>query len=599
MATNSSDAGNPPDPRPDGAQDALVESIYRIALEPQTYDSFMGQWDSYISARIEELNALRTAGDTSEATSNNPEIETHFRIAAQLLEQMGRPEPETARAQGNANPQMLVDTSGRIVWASTAATHLFGLSTSSGLDALALEEPQARALRDMAAGLRPALPDNAPDLPAPLLVNIRTVGPEVRVIYMVARVLPEQHGSDVLLISKIAPDWPAAMPRMLRDGFALSASEIEICELVAEGLTPAGIAQARASALATVRTQIKKIMAKTHCTSQAELVRLLHSVMRVADDGARVGTEPWSMADKVTSVLLPDRSMPVEHYGDPNGYPVVFFHGMLDGNTMPQAFQDGLRQHNLHLICPVRPFFGTATGAEGPVRTAPERFGQDVAQMIRDMGLKKPILWGHMAGILYAYGAANVLPAGSVRGILGVSAGVPIVSPAQFSQMSRRQRLVAYTARYTPQILPFVLRAGIRQMDNKGEWAFMQSLYENAPHDAPLVKDPETRDLIVAGYKFTVRQGHRAFEIDSHNVVHDWSALVDGSNVPVRLLHGETDPVVSAESVREFARRRGNRVSLEVLQDTGQLIVYKHPTRVIEELCLIRDKGVLLDFAPI
>jgi len=332
MATNSSDAGNPPDPRPDGAQDALVESIYRIALEPQTYDSFMGQWDSYISARIEELNALRTAGDTSEATSNNPEIETHFRIAAQLLEQMGRPEPETARAQGNANPQMLVDTSGRIVWASTAATHLFGLSTSSGLDALALEEPQARALRDMAAGLRPALPDNAPDLPAPLLVNIRTVGPEVRVIYMVARVLPEQHGSDVLLISKIAPDWPAAMPRMLRDGFALSASEIEICELVAEGLTPAGIAQARASALATVRTQIKKIMAKTHCTSQAELVRLLHSVMRVADDGARVGTEPWSMADKVTSVLLPDRSMPVEHYGDPNGYPVVFFHGMLDGN---------------------------------------------------------------------------------------------------------------------------------------------------------------------------------------------------------------------------------------------------------------------------
>lgn len=412
-------------------------------------------------------------------------------------------------------------------------------------------------------------------------------------IYMVARILPERHGSDVILITTISPVWPPAMARLLKEGFALSVSEVAICELVADGLNPAAIAEARNSALATVRTQIKKIMGKTHCGSQAELVRLLHSVMRVADQEDQRDSESGNTAERETIISLSDRTMPVEHFGDPNGYPVIFFHGMLDGIAIPRAFQAELKRHKLRMICPIRPFFGFAPGASGHPRTAPQRFGVDVATMIEQMGLKNPILLGYMGGMIYAHGVAATLPSGTIRGILGVSSAVPIVGMSQFSSMSRRQRLVGYTARYTPRILPFVVRAGISQMDRGGARTFLHSLYENAPDDLPLTADPETRDTILAGYRFTVQQGHRAFEIDSHTIVQNWSHLIDGSDVKIRLLHGISDPASDVTAVRAFAKRYPKRVSLDVLDQTGQLILYKYPSRVIAELCAIRDHGVV------
>lgn len=578
----------PPGATAKDAKDRLIESIYRIALEPQTYDSFMGEWGSYIADQAAELATLQAADETRAQADDNPEIATHFQIAAQILDQMGRPSPQQPEQQtggSRRNLQMLVNAEGQVVWSSAAAADLFDLGRGAQIEALGMTSAQTDRLRGMALSFR-AAPD-AP--PAPLVLHMTPPDAEAVTLYMVARALPEQADDALVLITRITPDWPAAMPRLLREGFALSPSEIEICEHIAEGHGPAEIAALRESALATVRTQLKNAMAKTRCSSQAELVRLLHSVMRVADQEAEANSRSWSRARQVTTMALPDREMLLEHYGDPTGYPVIFFHGMLDGNSMTHRFQTALEKHNLRMICPVRPHFGKAPGTTLPPRDVPMAFARDVAHMIRELGLKKPVLMGHMAGALYAYATAGSMAPDELRGILNVSGGVPIVSHRQLATMSRRQQLVAYTARYTPSILPFVLRAGINQIDNGGERQFLNSLYENAPHDQALIADPDMRDLILSGYRFTVEQGHRAFEVDSHNVVHDWSDLVDSSVIPVRLLHGRTDPVVCARSVEKFARRRNNRVTLEVLEDTGQLVLYQHPLRVIQEICAFRD----------
>lgn len=571
-------------------RDKLIESIYRIALQPQTYDRFMGEWDSYISAQMTELAALEAAAFTQSEALAHPEILAHFKIAAQLLDQIGRPLPASASTGKSKvrDLQMLVDDQGRIVWSTGAAAHLFGVVPGAQIDRLGLAAGQLEALR--ALTLRRAHRHADRIRPGPLLLQVRTSATD-EVVHMMARPMPDQDSESLVMITRVASDWPAAMPGLLREGFALSPTEIDISELIADGKGPAEIAQARKSAVATVRTQIKSIMSKTHCSTQAELVQLLHSVMRVADHDAAGSRRVNTNADRITMFNLPDRTMPVAHFGDPTGYPVVYFHAMLDGNTVPKKLHEGLHRHNLHLICPVRPFFGHAAGDDAPTATAPGRFGADVARLIDHMNLKMPIFLGHMAGILYAYAAANVQPKGRLRAILSVAGGVPIISRDQFASMSRRQRLVAYTARYTPAILPFVLRAGISQIDNGGERQFLHSLYENSRHDLPVIADPEIRDLIYAGYRFTAQQGPKAFEIGSLNIVQDWSDIVDGSTVPIRMLAGESDPVVSLSSVRAFAAQRRDRVSLEVLEDTGQLILYKRPDLVIREICALRDRG--------
>lgn len=569
-------------------RDALIESIYRIALEPQTYDSFMGHWDTYITEQLQELDNLRASDATRMQSAHNPEIGTHFEIAARLLDQMGRPEPEMPgpHRQRTRNPQVLIDGGGRLVWRSAAAEQLFALPPLATIADLGLSDTLEKALGDMAAQIQggsSAIP------PAPLVLPVIPKTALETPLYMVARPISDKPQDGCILLTKITPDWPPEMARLLQKGFGLTDAEVEICEGVADGKGPAEIAQGRGNALATVRTQLKNLMGKTRCSTQAELVRLLHSIMRVADQDPGLPARQWSASERVTSFALPDRQMMIEHYGDPDGYPVVFFHGMLDGNSMTYAFQAELRRHNLRLICPVRPWFGAAPGSVGPPETAAQRFGADIAQLLRGLEVKKPIFLGHMAGALYAFASAAALDDNPPRGIVNVAGGVPIVSLNQFSSMSRRQRLVAYTARYTPAILPFVVRAGISQMDNGGNRAFLHSLYESTPDDMQILADPEIRDLVLSGYRFTVQQGHKAFEVDGHNVVRDWSALADATKVPVKLLHGASDPVVSAESVRAFAAHRGNRISLEVMDGAGQLLLYKHHKKVIAALCAMRD----------
>jgi pimeloyl-ACP methyl ester carboxylesterase/DNA-binding CsgD family transcriptional regulator len=582
-------ASSNPDSSDPAGKDQLIESIYRIALEPQTYDNFMGHWDEYISQRLGALETLQAAPETLNETERYPEIASHFEIASRLLEQMEHKAPGLSEPQqsGTSEPQFLIDASGRIIWFNSAASTAFNLSKTSTIDSLDLPELQADGLAKMSASLL-----NPGAQTAPLILKLNSADPASRPHYLYARVLPEQQGEDIILVSKVTPDWPPEMHALLTSGFNLSKSEIDICALIADGQGAAQIAEIRTSALATVRTQIKRIMAKTSCSTQSELVRLLHSVMRVAEDNAKSQTPAHLSPERTLYVNLPDRVMPVEQFGDPNGAPVIFFHGMLDGNTMTHEAQALLRLHKLRLICPVRPWFGAAAGTGIPVADAPEAFARDVLEMIAQLQLQAPVLLGHMAGSVYAHAAATAAasaapsghPARDIKGIVIVSGGVPIVSLSQFSTMSTRQRLVAYTARFTPKMLPFVLRAGISQMESGGSKTFMRSLYETAPHDLALVADPEIASIIFTGYRFTVQQGHRAFEIDSFHVVSNWSHWLDGNTVPIQVLHGRTDPVVSLPSVEVCYASRSERAKLEVLEECGQLILYQHPDKVIDAI---------------
>lgn len=57
--------------------------------------------------------------------------------------------------------------------------------------------------------------------------------------------------------------------------FGLTAAELELTELISQGLTNAQIAERRARALDTVRTQVKSVLAKTGSANRTQLVRLL------------------------------------------------------------------------------------------------------------------------------------------------------------------------------------------------------------------------------------------------------------------------------------------------------------------------------------
>lgn len=555
-------------PNADNASLKLIETVYRAALDPKGYDAFMGRWDDWMAERMQALDGLRVDDPAMSA----PDVAAHFDIALRLLQRFDL-EPATPRTRG---PQFLTEANGRIVWQNNDAQRRFGkVKSVADLD---ITPDQSALLDDFLENMA------AHRMAQPVVFQMTPPNSNRPLGFRIEK-MQESRDNPVALMAALTPVWPAAADKLLAQTHSLSSSECAICALLVDGLSPAAIAEERETSVATVRTQIKRILSKTRQSGQVELVSYLFSLARMAEAIPAEKPAPPTLGhivERVHDLFIGGRRMIVEEHGPADGKPVLFIHGMLDGTGITSATQGLIEELGIRLICPHRPGFGRSEPVSGFLGDAPAIFAQMVEELLSQWRIDQPALMGHMAGSLYSYAVAGLVP---VRGIVNIAGGVPILSPAQFAAMTRRQRLVAYTARFTPTVLPFLINAGIRQIKGGGDEKFLQSLYEHAPVDQAALNDDDTRARILHGYHFTVDQGHMAFATDSYQVVRDWTSLVDAAApVPVRLVHGCHDPVVSIESVRDFAARHAPNITLTEVPDAGQLVFHQCPELVFSQV---------------
>lgn len=549
----------------------LLKAVYQTAVTPDSYDTLMERWQSQMDAAVAALGPEERSREETEGLIDLSSTLPHLETSVRILESLGR-QSATARGGGSnaaTGVHLMLDSSGRIVWYNSQAGRSFGLGRGSRLDALGLEaaasERLGRALAQMdnsataTNGLRP------------LALAVRST--DGTPLHLVASAVNADDRGTLMSLRTAGGGWNRLLAEMMREAFDLSDAEIGIIGQMVEGYDLAEIAAARDRQINTVRTQVKAILKKTHTHTQSQIIRL---ALNLAAHLPETGEGERLRAD-VQFVALPNgRRMPFRSLGPAQGRPVIFLHGMLDGIAITEAIAKELHEREIRLIAPERPFFGSAPGVPIPPREALQAFAADLGVLCEHLKLSETVLFGHMAGAVYAFAFAAMSPE-RVRAIVNVAGGVPITSPRQFAAMSPRQRLVAYTARYTPSALPFILRAGIRQIDAGGERKFVEALYTASPLDQQACRQQEIFQIITDGVRYAVAQGHAAFEVDSYHVVRDWSKVAQASSCPVHLVHGRHDPVVTCDSVEGFAASLGERAQLHVSDEAGQLVYYTQP----------------------
>ncbi|PIE13590.1 MAG: hypothetical protein CSA70_04795 [Rhodobacterales bacterium] len=580
---------------------ALIEHIYQLALEPDSFDDFMTQWEAHVTNSVNALETLRN--DTPQAVMDSAGLHSHFDTAIRLLRE-SRPapvrEPGIAPDTGEDSQNsatLRIGKGGEILSMNPAAQTMLGkVSTvyDLPLDAngqgafeqfLSHDAPRHPLvvrlwLPDDTAGARPGSSGSGS--------GVGDSGDETTTrvaLFHLRPVRTAPRDGAVAELSDAMPSWPATMDDLLTTTFEFSRSENDISRALFQGLDIADIAQARGSTVSTVRTQVKRILGKTGARSQVELTRVLMTLARVA---MRNDNAP-APEDGPMRLTISGREIPLVVHGAPHGRPVFFFHGMLDGVEISDRLQNALDTANLRLIMPTRPGFGNAAFDAGPPQQAPERFALDCMGIMDQLRIERTALLGHMGGSVFADTAAHLLGQ-RVVGLLHVAGGVPLWSDAQIKAMSHRQRVVALTARYLPAMLPLVLRAGIRQINTGGIEKFVHALFAESPPDLKALKDPELHDLIMDRYRFSIAQGHKAFEADSLNVLSDWSDKLERRRFPMILLHGTQDPVVAIRTVRDYHKVLGEGCELRELPDGGQQILLTHPDHVVKALCDLFDR---------
>lgn len=555
---------------PTSNRDKVIAAIYDSVIRPERYADFMDLWGDHICEAMETApEPLDTAGQ-SDALGIDPVLTEHFTRALMILDQLGRQKPRQSLKEEVAQSEtwmLLLGRGSRVLAQSRVAQDWLG------------GQPLQERLDPHGAELMEALLGRLADVPGDASPVVLAVEGELR--HLLARLVPlEGATGSAVLLESLDYHWSPAAERMLVQSFALSRAELSVVEHLLAGHNLGAIAEMTGKSKHTIRNQAKAVLAKTGAPGQAELIRLVVYMINQlspsqAPPGASLGLDAQILR------MGTGLNMQVFSLGPPDGMPVLFLHGMLEGVAVLRHLEEVLSRAGLRVVAPIRPGYGQSEQCdETPVL---ESFMAHLVELISRFELDRPVILGHLAGGFHGHILCHRFP-DKVSGMLGIGSVAPIRSRRQLVDMAPRQKIVAFTARYLPSFLPTILRAGVAQIDSQDVKNFMGGLYPEGSHDREVIARLEIAPLIQAGYRLSVHQGHFGFLGDAPYMVRDWSDMLDcEAPAPVVYLMGAKDHVNRPEAVRAgFDGIDG--IALHEVQSAGQLMFYEHPQLVIAAL---------------
>ncbi|WP_049972729.1 alpha/beta fold hydrolase [Haladaptatus cibarius] len=285
------------------------------------------------------------------------------------------------------------------------------------------------------------------------------------------------------------------------------------------------------------------------------------------------------LSDTESSLELHDgRNLSYTEYGDLSGTPVFFFHG-TPGSRICVPDPLAISSNNVRFITVDRPGYGKSTPISN--RSLMD-WSDDVAQLADTLGIEEFAVAGLSGGGPYALACGAALP-DRVTTVDVISCMAPIGVGNTTEGMSLYNRLGFLLARYTPFVLPLVLRSMARQARDDAEAVVSDARSRYTPSDQQILDDPDIRrDMareLASAYKHSV-EGHVE---DLKSLARSWEFELAEISIPVRLWHGGDDrnaPLPMAEYLAETIPHS----HLTIFPEEGHLIAYEHFDEILGAL---------------
>ncbi|PHQ84737.1 MAG: helix-turn-helix transcriptional regulator [Thalassobium sp.] len=388
----------------------------------------------------------------------------------------------------------------------------------------------------------------------------------------------------ILLSSQV--QWPAAFGDMLHTAFDLSPAEIEVVRALTLGQSLSDIADARERSIDTIRAQLKSVMGKTETRSQSELVRLTLSTMDIAqfsEDAAARTSETSQGFDTLeprpfqTMKTADGRRLDYLILGDPSGKPCFFFpldYGLV---RWPASAEAEAARRGIKIIVPVRPGYGQSTPLPKGVPYVVQ-LADDMRALLDHLGIERlPLVTlGGDSFIAIAFHAAYPE---RLTGLICCAGVLPLTRAEQYERMDKWHRFILAGARYTPHLLPFMVKAGFALARKLGKRGFVNAVYGKSPADVATFGIDEVYEAIVCGSEVALSEGHSAHDAFSREVIaHEttnWAAEVAAlrGSVPVIFLNGLQDPQVPPATLAEYQNDH-DWIDFRIYPDAGQLLFF-------------------------
>jgi len=559
------------------AADAVIDRLYEVAVDPSRYEALLDHWEAMMQP---QRAAANQAGSPGLGLS---QFDGHFRRADEVLERVIRDRPTSDAAAMLARIEraaaFAADASLSVTAVNAAGASVLGITRGARLADLALAEGEADLLCAQIARMLRSNDSEA------VVFRVRTIRADRLIVLHLRLVRPEAEPAFVIAVTSEL-GWPAGFTDLLRGAFDLTPAEAEVMRALAEGQALSDVATTRGRSIDTVRAQLKSIMAKTETRSQSELVRLTLSTMEMAQfsDTATAGLATISTGFDTLeprpfySLTLPDgRRLDYLILGDPQGRPCLFFpldYGLV---RWPASAEAEAARRGIKVIVMVRAGYGNSA----PIPRGTPYIAQsvdDTAQLLDHLGAG-PLPLLTLGGDSYLAIAFHAIYPDRVRALICCAGVLPLHRPAQYERMEKWHRFILAGARYTPHLLPFMVKAGFALARRLGKRGFVHAVYGKSPADVATFEIPEVFEAMVCGSEVSLSEtysAHDAFarEVIAHETT-DWTVEVAAlqSSVPVHFLNGLQDPQVPAVTLREHQQDHP-WIDFRIYPDAGQLLFF-------------------------
>ncbi|MEE9348173.1 MAG: alpha/beta fold hydrolase [Robiginitomaculum sp.] len=552
----------------------LIDMAYSMAIEPERFRALFDVLERHISSPEHES-----------FERSLEQVSPHFDRASHMMD---RQERRFNYATGSrryidedSRPAALISSEGVILHSNDICAEQLGLTEGDKLSAERFEHGDyARISTDLKA-----LASHKTDK----VISIYTAyaGDDHTPMKVALSKTTDFNGKTIGRLSTFHVKWSSSVEQAFQDSFNLTSVEMDITRAVVSGQKLSQLAEQRRRSLATLRKQMKVLLAKMNLRSQVELACVYSGFTQFTLGRgsqavmAKPLVTPYSQSYDLT--LKDGRNLHYEISGPETGRPVLYCHSMFGGAMVTPQMGEQLRKRNIKLITPWRPYFAKTSPDKGPIVEGPQRFARDVEALLIHLGIKRCQILGQTSGAIYAYHCAAHL-GDKISAIVNVGGVIPIITKAQFSAMSHQTSRSIRLARHAPGLMPIAIRSILARIDAGYDEEFSLDYFDSCPADFAMVKRPIFQAYVRHVYPLMTRQGHHFMTRDIIVQASKWGAILERVNCPVTLVHGAQDTAYTIASIESFAKGHEG-FSCIAVKDAGQLVLYQEPRRAFESLC--------------
>lgn len=568
----------------DPETDFNFTNIYTLVSEPDQYDSFM--------------RSLLSKLDLMQQEDGNPKPESfgaHWGKAAILVDKVtpwrNETESELDKYLATKMQAMIaIGDGGDIFAANSAAKSLYNLGPKATVNDLPLSESDISALTEKISNIFVGQTgQNSPN-------NVGRFQNQSNNSPILFR-LDKHHDASInrplviLMTNEI--HWPQYLGPILQDLFNLTQAEIEIVRLMMSGAKVSEIAQKRSASITTVRSQLRSIFSKTDTSSQIECLRMVIglALMHDRDDGnlvaariqAGIDTAHYPRENQRRVLKLKNgRQIDYSIFGAKNGPKlkgrILFLHDQAIGDTWFKDAVIAASRAGLQIIAPLRPGFGRTTIYDGE-SSDPMAFAPDVKELLDHLKVDKAAIMSVRSGLVHGLAAAQLMPQ-RFTSITAANPILPVLCDADLEGTNGYNLLIPKTRLHFPHALRFLCKAGFAFVTAKGPEAFTKAVVRDSPKDLEWVSRTEVLSSIIAGQLVHREQGYVGNYGDIA-YADDWTHLLTGSSVPIRMVIGEHDCNVQWAAARRWASELPH-AKLHILEDSGYFVQHQQPTQFLD-----------------